>query len=331
MGVVPVVEEPEEMRVGPDVEQRAEQPQPAGDDGVSGARLAVVVAFLNEGDYLPRFLSSIHAQTRHPDLLVLVDDGSDDGSYELAQAFAEEHRYALAVRRPRRPAERDRLATAAELKAFDWGRTQINIEYDVVAKLDADLVLRPSHFAEILSLFERDAGIGIAGAYLSTQLADGTLAREEHPTDHVRGPNKFYRRECFDQIWPVAAHLGWDTVDEVKARMHGWRTSSVALSQGDSVHLRPTGMHDGRTRAYRRWGECAYGYGSHPLHVLAAGLARARRRPYVVCGVAYIAGWANAALHHKPQVEHEVRAFRRREELARLRAVARRRLGRKSS
>lgn len=291
----------------------------------------MVVAFLNERDYLPRFLSSVHAQTRHPDLLVLVDDGSDDGSYALAQAFAQEHPYALALRRPRRPTERDRLATAAELKAFDWGRTQIDIAYDVIAKLDADLELEPSHFAEILSLFKRHPDIGLAGAYLSTQLPDGTLMREEHPPDHVRGPNKFYRRECFEQIWPVAAHLGWDTVDEVKARMHGWRTASLALSANDSVHLRPTGMHDGRTRAFRRWGECAYGYGSHPLHVIAAAVSRTRRRPYVVCGAAYVLGWANAGLRRRPRVDRDVRAFRRREELARLRASALRAMGRQFS
>jgi glycosyltransferase involved in cell wall biosynthesis len=287
--------------------------------------LVVVVPFLNEGGYLPRFLDSISAQSRPPDQLILVDDGSDDGSYELAQAFADAHPYAVASRRPRRPAETDRLATAAELRAFAWGLERIDVPYDVVVKLDADLDLRPSHFAEIMSRLAEDPRIGVAGAYLSTRLDSGAIVRERHPADHVRGPNKFYRRECFEAIAPLPAHLGWDTIDEVKARMHGWRTTSVELSGGDSIHLRPTGLRDGRLRAFARWGECAYGYGSHPITVLAGGLARLRKRPYVLAGAAFVWGWVNALLRDRPRVEPGVRSFRRREEFVRLRDILRRR------
>jgi hypothetical protein len=193
----------------------------------------------------------------------------------------------------------------------------------VVVKLDADLELRPSHFAEILSRFEREPLLGIAGAYLSIRLADGGLMREAHPSYHVRGPNKFYRRECFEQIWPFPAHLGWDTIDEVKARMNGWQTASLELSDGDSVHLRPTGLYDGRIRAFFRWGECAYGFGSHPVTVTAGALARLRRRPYLFGGTAFMCGWANALLRSRPSVEGEIRAYRRREELERLRGLVR--------
>lgn len=293
--------------------------------------LAVVVPFLNEREFLPRFLRSVHGQTRRPDRLVLCDDGSDDGSYELAIQFAEQHAYAMAVQRPRRPAERDRLATAAELRAFDFGRRQIDITCDVITKLDADLELQPTHFAEVLSLLERDPGIGVAGAYLSTCAPDGTVIREDDPPDHVRGPNKFYRSQCFDQIWPIAAHLGWDTVDEVKARMLGWRTASLILAGGDSLHLRPTGMHDGKTRAFRRWGQCAYGYGSHPIHVLAVAADRARQRPYLIGGAAYAWGWADAHRQRRPRAERDVREFRRAEELTRLRRLIAERLRRRAT
>jgi glycosyltransferase involved in cell wall biosynthesis len=283
--------------------------------------LAVVVPFLNEREYLPPLLESIHAQSRRPDQLVLVDDGSTDGSYEIAQAFADEHSYALAVQRPPRPPEADRLATASELRAFQWGLERVDVPYDIVAKLDADLELRPSHFAEIQTLFEQDPGLGMAGGYLSVQRSDGSIVRERHPANHVRGPNKFYRRPCLDQISPLPAHLGWDTIDEVKARMHGWRTTSVALAEGDSIHMRPTGMHDGRLRAFWRWGECAYGFGAHPLHVFAGGIARSGKRPFVISGTAYMLGWGAAYVRRRPRAKPDVRAFRRREELQRLRGL----------
>lgn len=307
------------MQVGPRVEQRGDGPEGARDHLV----LAVVVAFLNEARHLPVLLASIDAQTRRPDRLVLVDDGSTDGSFEIAQAFAAEHPYALALRRPPRPPEVDRLATAAELRAFQWGLERVDVAYDIVVKLDADLELAPRHFAEVEAILQADPALGVAGAYLSIRLPDGSTAREQHPSDHVRGPNKFYRREALQDIGLLEPHLGWDTIDELRARMHGWRTTSIALSAGETIHLRPTGSHDGRLRAFRRWGECAWGFGAHPLNVAAGGLVRAARRPYVVAGLAYVFGWVQAALRRRPRADAEVRAFKRREDLRRLRRLAR--------
>lgn len=292
--------------------------------------LAVVVPFLNEAAYLPLLLESIDAQSRPPDQLILVDDGSTDGSHDIAEAFAAEHPYARAYTRPARPPETDRLARAAELRAFEWGLDRVDVAYDMVAKLDADLNLEPLHFAEVQSQFEQDPDLGVAGAYLSIRLPDGSTVRERHPGDHVRGPNKFYRRECLDQIWPLPGHLGWDTIDEVKARMHGWRTTSIALPGGDSIHLRPTGMHDGRLRAFWRWGECAYGLGSHPLQVLAGGVARSRKRPYVISGIAYVLGCGFAYARRRPRAGREIRAARRREELLRYRKAVHTALGRRT-
>ena len=287
------------MQIGPRVDNRRDEVAQAGQHR-PGLVLAIVVSFLNESKYLPTLLESIEAQTRLPDELVLVDDGSTDGSYEIAQAFAADHPYAHAVRRPKRGREADRLAKAGEYVAFQWGLERVRIPYDIVVKLDADLALNPRHFAEIVALFEQDPHLGIAGAYLSIRLPDGSTRRERHPADHVRGPNKFYRRECLEQMQPLPDHLGWEAIDEATAHMHGWRTASLALPDGDTIHLRPTGMHDGRLRAFRRWGECAYGWGSHPLNVLAGGVLRFRNRPYVVAGLSYILGWAIACVRRPP-------------------------------
>jgi glycosyltransferase involved in cell wall biosynthesis len=288
------------------------------------SRLAVIVSFLNEREYLPTLLASLAEQTRLPDQLLLVDDGSTDGSAELAEQFAAAHPYAHALRRPPRPPEADRLASAAELQAFQWGSAQVDPNCQLIAKLDADLELNPNHFAEVCALLERDPRIGVAGAHLSIRAPSGQVLRERYALgDHVRGPNKFYRRACLEQIGPLPAHLGWDTLDEVKARMCGWRVVSIPLTGSDTIHLRPTGAFNGRVRACWRWGECAHGYGSHPITVLAGGLARFRRRPYIVSGLAFVGGWVSASIRSCPQPEPEVRHFRHREEFTRLRSVYR--------
>jgi biofilm PGA synthesis N-glycosyltransferase PgaC len=277
-------------------------------------KLAVIVPFRNEAGYLPRLLSSIERQTRLPDRLILIDDGSSDRSGDLAAAFASVHRYAVALSRPERPKEADRLAGAAELLSFEWAVAQLNERFDVIAKLDADLELNPLHFERILAEMQADPTLGLAGICLSDVLADGSAVRQPAPRRHVRGATKFYRRECYEQIRPIPVHLGWDMIDEVKARQAGWRTESFELPDGDTLHLRPTGQYDGRLRAYRRWGECAWGYGAHPIFALLGAVKRGGWRPYFVGGVLYAAGYWGAALRGKPRAEPEVRAFVRREE-----------------
>jgi poly-beta-1,6-N-acetyl-D-glucosamine synthase len=281
-------------------------------------RLAAIVSFLNEEPYLPALLDSIAAQTRPPDRLLLVDDGSVDASPRLAEAFARRHGYATALRRPPRVSERDRLATAAELRSFAWALGQLDGPWDIVAKLDADLRLAPGTLAAMESRFRDDPALGIAGPLLlSVDEAGRDVSHRSRP-EHVEGATKFYRRACFEQIGPIPPILGWDTIDEVRARMRGWRTAGGAAGEEPVVHLRPMGAQDGAVRAFRRWGACAYAYGEHPLYVLLIGLRRLPERPVVIGGASYVAGWALAALRRAPRAEPALRAYVRRDQLRRL-------------
>lgn len=272
--------------------------------------LAVGVPFLNEREHLPDFLASLAGQTRTPDRLLLVDDGSTDGSRDIAAEFAAAHDWAQLLRRPERAPERDRLATAKELEAFQWAVEKLDAGWDVVGKLDADLRLTPRTLETILGQLERDEDLGLAGSYLQEN-----GARIKIGEGHVHGATKFFRRRCWEEIAPIPAILGWDTIDEFTARMRGWRTQSFAMPDGDPEHLRPRGTHDGLLRGYRRWGECSYALGESPLHVALYTLRQmATERPRVSGGASYAAGYAGAALRGAPRAEPGVRASVRREQ-----------------
>jgi poly-beta-1,6-N-acetyl-D-glucosamine synthase len=284
-------------------------------------RLVVIIPFLDEERYLPRLLRSIAAQTRLPDRLLLVDDGSTDGSSGLAEEFARGHAFASVLRRPARRVSTDRLASAPELRAFSWALEMLAEPWDLVAKLDADLRLAPHTLAAMEARFRDDPRLGVAGPRLLSIDPTGRDVSHRTRPEHVEGAAKFYRRTCLQQIGPIPPILGWDTIDEVRARMTGWRTAGGVLGEEPVVHLRPMGARDGAVRAFRRWGACAYGYGEHPLYALLIGLRRLPERPVVVGGLSYVAGWTLAALRREPRAEPELRRYVRRAQLTR--AVAR--------
>jgi glycosyltransferase involved in cell wall biosynthesis len=269
-------------------------------------------------------LASIAAQTQPPEQMLLIDDGSRDSSYEIAAAFAREHSWANALRRPFKPRSRDRLATAGELVAFQWGLKHLNEPWDIVVKLDADLRLNSEVFEVVRRRFSSRPELGITGPYLSTLETDGALRREHHPLNHVRGATKFYRRTCFDQIGPMPPILGWDTIDELCARSKGWATETFQMSTADCIHLRPLGEHDGRLRSFHRRGLCAWAYGAHPLWVLLGSIYRARETPRLLGGLNYLCGWLAGAARRYPRAEPSLRAYASEEDLAHLRRRLRR-------
>jgi poly-beta-1,6-N-acetyl-D-glucosamine synthase len=293
---------------------------PSGDSRPARLRILCIVPFLNEAPYLPRFLQSLAEQRRCVDLFVLVDDGSSDDSAALAHEFAAAHENVMVLQRPPRPPSRDRLAEVGELRAFQWALGEVDSSWDLVAKLDADLQLTPDFFGALESAFLEDSRLGVAGAYLSTIDSDtGAIVRERCEPQHVRGASKFYRRACFEQIAPVPACLGWDTIDEIAARACGWQTQSISCASGDPIHLRPLGSVDGRLRAQYRWGMCAFGIGQHPLWVLLSAVRRLSDAPPVLGSAAFVAGWAMARLRGHRCAPARIRAHGRREQLARLR------------
>jgi poly-beta-1,6-N-acetyl-D-glucosamine synthase len=288
---------------------------------MSALRISVVVPFLDEEAHLPRLLASLAGQSRRPDRLLLVDDGSRDGSVAAAQAFARRHEWATVLHRSRRPHERDRLARGSAAEAFAWGAARLQGPWNVVAKLDADLWLPPRTIETIEACLLDRPEVGISGARLGPAPAAGG-SRHRARRDHVDGAIKFYRRTCWEDIAPLPELLGWDTIDEVRARLAGWTVASVDVPGGGPVQLRAMGLHDGLLRGYRRWGRCAWGYGEHPLHVLAVAAQRIGDHPPVLGSANYALGWLLAAARRAPRAELAVRRHVRDDQLRRLRRRA---------
>jgi biofilm PGA synthesis N-glycosyltransferase PgaC len=280
-----------------------------GGPGRSSGVLLLITPARNEAAHIVRTARALEAQTRPPDLWVVVDDGSDDATPDLLRRLSAEIAFLRVVTTPRghTQAGRDRLALAAEARAFNWALAQVDLDgYTHIGKLDADIELPPEYFERLLERFGGQPGLGIAGGMLLEPDGDGWRA-ERVPEYHVRGALKLYTRACFDAIGGIDERLGWDTMDETYARLHGFGTRSF----GDLVarHHRPEATADGALRGRARHGQCAYILHYGLPWVVLRSFKEAGYKPVGLTGVAFLYGYLRSAARRDPRVEDE--AFRR--------------------
>jgi biofilm PGA synthesis N-glycosyltransferase PgaC len=129
---------------------------------------------------------------------------------------------------------------------------------------------------------------------------DGQLRVEANPKFHVRGATKIYRRECWEAIGGLWSAPGWDTIDEAKANMLGWKSDTFGELQ--LCHHRVTGTADGLLRDRIKHGLACYVSGYHPLFLAASCLYRLVQKPYVVGSFAIGYGFVKGYVNRVPRV-----------------------------
>ena len=85
------------------------------------------------------------------------------------------------------------------------------------------------------------------------------------PEYHTRGPAKMYSLACFNAIGELDPDVGWDTLDEARAMLHGFHTRG--FRHITARHHRPQGEASG-WKARTRAGLAAYRVGYSPLFML---------------------------------------------------------------
>jgi GT2 family glycosyltransferase len=297
---------------------------------MSNHRLLIITPVRNEAEHIQRVASGLLAQVRKPDLWLVVNDGSDDDTLEVAERLSLEIDFMRVVSTPPdfTRASADRLAVAAAPRAFNYGLHTIDPRqlslFTHIGKLDGDVELLSGYFATVLSEFDRDPQLGISGGVI-LERHRGEWQETPSAREHVRGALKLYSRECFAAIGGVDERLGWDGIDEVTARMRGYETRS--LTQARALHHRHTGSADGRLRGHVRWGEAHWILHHGPAWTLMRAGKVAAIRPQLISGGAYLYGYARAAVRGVGRVETDgykqfVRAEQRRRIRARLRRHA---------
>jgi glycosyltransferase involved in cell wall biosynthesis len=265
---------------------------------VSNIKYVVITPVRDEQEFLPLTIASMVRQTIRPVEWIIVNDGSKDRTGDVIAAAAREHSWIRGVDRKDRGF---RKWGAGIIEAFYSGFDALSrTDWQFMCKLDGDLSFAPDYFASSFRKFEENPRLGIGGGMLYHE-ENGARTLETHPTFHVRGGTKIYKRDCWDAMGGLWVGPGSDTLDDVKANMLGWTSASFPDILVN--HHRWTGASFGKWGGITKNGKTDYVSGYHPLFLVAKCAKRLFERPYVLGSFALGYGYLAARWQNMPQVD----------------------------
>ena len=253
----------------------------------------IIIPTYNEEKFIALTLQSIVEQTVLPSKVVVVNDGSTDKTEEIIQSFCDNYPFISLVNKT---SEAIHLPGSKVIQAFQKGLETLDNNYDIIVKIDADLIFSPNYFETIIQHFQSDERVGMVGGFCYIEKNGDWVLENLTDKDHIRGALKAYRKETFLQIGGLKPAMGWDTVDELLCKFYNWK---VVTDESLHVkHLKPTGVSYNKAARYKQ-GEAFYSLGYGFFITTIASLKLAMRKGKLLLFMDYIKGFWKAKLAKK--------------------------------
>nr|WP_315172188.1 glycosyltransferase family 2 protein [uncultured Flavobacterium sp.] len=254
----------------------------------------IVIPSYNEEALIGLTLQSLISQTVLPSKIVVVNDNSTDRTAEVVLEFAKNNPYINLVNKS---SENIHLPGSKVIQAFEKGFETLDDNYDLIVKIDADLIFPPNYFETIIKHFQSDERIGMVGGFCYIEKNGEWILENLTDKDHIRGALKAYRKETFQQIGGLKPAMGWDTVDELLCKFYNWK---VVTDESLHVkHLKPTGASYNKVARYKQ-GEAFYSLGYGFIITAISSLKLAMRKGKPLLFIDYIMGFWKAKSSGKP-------------------------------
>lgn len=205
-------------------------------------RYVLITAARNEQDYIKETLESITSQTIKPVKWIIVSDGSTDNTNSIIESFITNNKF---IQLLKNPGDKSRNF-GSQVKAINAGYELLKKEkYDYIGNVDADISFENNYFENIISKFEINQNLGLAGGWIVEKENGKFVDRNLNNVNAIPHAVQLFKKECFDLLGGYI-HLkygGPDTWAEITTRMNGYEVH--AFEEYKVKHLKPALFSEG--------------------------------------------------------------------------------------
>ena len=250
-------------------------------------KFLIIIPTHNEEKNILFCLESLKKQTFRDYKIVVVNDGSTDQTQNIVNEFAAAHPD-FEIKNLEKS---EHQPGAKVVRTFNKGLETVDLkDFDIICKFDADIIFPENYLKKIHDVYEKNPKAGMVSGIVKIKKSvfENKLAfdfRDEKKQwvfenisskNHVRGPIKSYRKECFQEMNGLRPVLGWDNIDVMLAKKNGWEV--LTIKDLWVKHLRPT-AYKYKTQKAEKLGEYFYNIGlSLPLAVISSGKSSLKNR-----------------------------------------------------
>ena len=256
----------------------------------------IIIPAHNEEKNISQCLESLKNQSFPDFTCVVVNDGSTDKTSEIINSLkVQDSRFKVLdlEKSEHSPGAKVVRTFNNGLESVDWK------DFDVICKYDADIVFPQNYLEKINQVFETNPKAGIVSGlvYIKNYKQNPEIKNLRNPNEnwsdfnnknhdwifenlssknHVRGPIKAYKKECFQDMNGLRAVLGWDNLDILLAKKHNWEV--VTIKELWVKHLRPT-AYKYKDQKAEKLGQYFYNIGlSLPLAMISSAKSSFKNR-----------------------------------------------------
>lgn len=255
-------------------------------------KFLLIIPTHNEEKNILFTLKSLQQQTFQDFFCVIVNDGSTDKTKEIVEEFIS-HQLSTVNYQLQNLDFSQHEPGAKVVRTFNKGLESVDLkDFDVICKFDADIIFPSDYLMKLNAIYETNPKAGMVSGLVKIKksIFENKLAfdfkDEKHQwkfenlssKNHVRGPIKSYRKECFLEMNGLRPVLGWDNIDVMLAKKNGWEI--LTIKDLWVKHLRPTAFQYKNQKA-EKLGEYFYNIGLNlPLTMISSAKSSLKNRSF---------------------------------------------------
>ena len=249
----------------------------------------IVIPIHNEAKFIRATILSLTSQTLKPKKILVVNDNSSDDSHKIVKKL--ESKFPIIKLVDHNSIDKH-IPGKKVIKAFNYGLKKLDKSYDIICKFDGDLIFPKNYLLKLSSHFESDSKLGMASGLCYIEKKGQWIYENISSKNHIRGPLKAYRKDCFEAIGGLKESIGWDTIDELLALYNGWgfKTDETLIVK----HLKPTTINY-NIKARNLQGKALYiirsGIILSILSALKMSFNKKQIKIFIYCMIGYYKAW----------------------------------------